>query len=1132
VRPAVRAVAAILLLVMGFKTVRKNRGPAVRPWAILLMGGAVALGSAVIRLIHGAIIGVSYAYPSPADLLAYSAYGLMILGGSAFVRARTRERYRADLVDSVIVSVLGGLLMYAFVLSDYIVDNEIPAFDRLGNVAYSVMTVALIGVTARVSFGPGVRNGSYYLLAAAAGLIVLNDILLLLDTVGRPGAFTVASVIAPLAYFSAAGAILHPGALALADRPSYREQTLTTSRTLLLFAAMLSGPLLLLRADLRDSTVDIVVVLALWVILGSGVFLRLVLLVQDRERLTRQERSLRSLASRLTTLQSGQEAIASSLAAGLELAPNPDEARLSLIDVRDKDVLSVVAALGLGQERVVGAKLDPAGPAGVASEAAVTGKELALELVPPVEADVLSQDDSRDQFVALAPVQQRAGVDHVLALTSGQIVGREQVAGLASLAGQLGLALDSLELREQLHQRRSNRRFQALVENSSDVVLVVDESGLVGFVSPTVERLLGRPEEDVLGVDAADLLHRPDQLQLRRLLASPGRAGASTPSIQVRLRHGSGELRWFEIEASDLRDEGEVQGIVITASDVNDRKRAEAQLLRSEARFRLMVQNSSDVVAIVDENAIVSYVSPSIYKMLGFSPVEVLGRNVFELLSITEAERLRSAPMSNLSGSTVEVRIQGTDGQVHAVEVAITDMREQPEVDGIVLNIRDVTERKTLEDDLRHQALHDDLTGLPNRALFAERVKSAVRASGPTGELVAILFIDLDDFKLINDSLGHVVGDQVLVGIADRVQQTLRLSDMAARLGGDEFAVLLSGVYGESEITEVADRVREAIAQPIVIGDGEFELTASIGIAIAGGDHQPSDDLLRSADLAMYRAKQGGKNRSEIFEDYMEASVVEQLELKTALKRAVEHDEFVLHYQPIVDMATSRICGVEALIRWEDPNRGLISPASFIPVAEETGLINEIGMWVAKTAAGDLARWRASGHDLYCSVNVSGRQMSEEDFGAEFIGVIDASGVDPTAIVIELTESVLAVPGTNELFDAFHAKGFRIALDDFGTGYSALQYLQTFDIDLIKIDRSFVTSLGVTKDTSMVKAVLDVASSIDAQTIAEGIEDAGELHLLKDLGVDLGQGYYFSRPVPEPQLLKILANDASPIAVS
>ncbi len=1120
--------AALLLLVLGFAKVRRNRGPAARPWAILLTGAATAFGSAVIRLIHGLIIGVSYAYPSPADLFAYLAYGMMIAGGASFVRARTRERYRADFVDSVIVSVLSGLFIYAFVLSDYIVDSRIPVFDRTGNVGYSIMTIALIGVTSRVSFGPGVKNGSYYLLALATALVVLNDILLLLDTVGRPGVYTVASIIVPMGYIAAAAAIVHPGALLLADRPAYQDQVLSRKRTGLLLCSMFSGPLLVLIPHLRDSRTDRFVILGLWLVLAVGVFLRLVLLVEDRNRQTDQERRLRSVAGTFTTLQSRDAIVESSLRAGIELAPIQADARLSLIDVREPGRYVVTAAWGRASDKVVGSQLLASASTLPVEEVLEKGTELAFELVTPVEASALGPDEPHEAFLALAPVYQRAGIEQMLALTSLQLIGRTQVAALGSLAGQLGLALDSLELREQLHQRRSSRRFKALVENSSDVVIVVDDEGRVTFVSPTVSRLLGRQEEEVLGAEAVELLHRPDQLQFRRLVAAPGKPGSPTPAIEVRLRHGSGELRWFEVEASDLRDEDEINGVVVTASDINDRKRAEAQLLRSEARFRLMVQNSSDVVAIVDENALISYVSPSIYRMLGFSPVEVLGRNVYELLSVTEAERLRAAPIVKLSGSTVEVRIQGADGHVHAVEVAITDMRDQPEVDGVVLNIRDVTERKTLEDDLRHQALHDDLTGLGNRTLFAQRVKDAVRSATRTGELVAVLFVDLDDFKLINDSLGHVVGDQVLVGIADRVRQCLRLSDMAARLGGDEFAVLLTGVYGESEISEVAERVRAAIAQPIVIGPDEFQLTASIGIAMAGEQYSDGEDLLRSADLAMYRAKHSGKNRFEVFEDYMEVSVVEELELKTALKRAIERDEFVLHYQPIVDMPTSRIVGVEALIRWEDPNRGMISPASFIPAAEETGLIKEIGMWVAGQAANDLARWRRTGHDIYCSINVSGRQMSEPDFGERLMDVIDQSGVDPNAIVIELTESVLAVPGTNAMFDEFHAKGFRIALDDFGTGYSALQYLQTFDIDLIKIDRSFVTKLGDTKDATVVQAVLNVAASINAKTVAEGIEDTGELRLLKDLGVDLGQGYYFSRPVPEEQLLLLLSQDASP----
>lgn len=912
VRPLVRAIGAVALLLIGYSKLRRNRGPASRPWAILLIGGAVALGSAGIRLVHGAIVGVAYAYPSPADLFAYAAYCLMIAGGVAFVRARTKERYRADLVDAMIVTILSGLLIYAFVLSDYIVDVQIPVLDRIGNVIYSMMTVALIGVTARVSFGPGVRNGSYYLLALAAGLVVANDILLLLDTVGQPGVFTVSSIVAPLAFFIAAAAIVHPGALALADRPAYQEQHLTSARIVLLLLATSSGPMLLLISRMRDSGTDLTVILSLWVILAFGVVLRLVLLVQDRERVTRQERNLRTLAARLTTLQSQREIVESSLKTGLDLAPVPAESRLSLLDVRDGRQFTILASVGVASSGLPGVAVEAEGPANPVTAVLEAGHELAFEMVQPVESQVLERAAASKQFSALAPVQQRTGVEHVLALTSPELIGREQVAALASLAGQLGLALDGVIATEQLHVRRSNRRFQALVENSSDVVLVVDEDGLVTFVSPTVGRLLGCSEEEVVAAPITELLHRPDRMQLERLLTTPGRAGGSQRAIEVRLRHGSGELRWFEVEANDLRDEDEVQGIVITASDINDRKRAEAQLLRSEARFRLMVQNSSDVVAIVDENAMISYVSPSIERMLGFTPDDVLGRNLYELLSVTEAERLRSAALADLSGSSVEVRIQGAAGHVHAIEVGVTDMREQPEVDGIVLNIRDVTERKTLEDDLRHQALHDDLTGLANRALIVQRVRDSVRAAARSDDLVAVLYVDLDDFKLINDSLGHVVGDQVLVGVADRIQQCLRLSDMAARLSGDEFAVLLTGVYGESEVIEVADRVRAAVAEPVVIGDREFQLTASIGIAIEGAGRHSGEDLLRSADLAMYRAKHGGKNRHEVFEDYMEASAVEELELKTALRRAIDEQEFVLHYQPIVDMTTSRIRGVEA----------------------------------------------------------------------------------------------------------------------------------------------------------------------------------------------------------------------------
>jgi len=1123
-RPIARVIVSIGLLVLGGLHLRGRPSRATWPWRLMLIGGVVAVLSAVVRLIHGAVVDVAYPYPSPADLLAYAFYLLLIAGGVAFVRARTIERHRSDLVDSLVVAATAALLLYAFVLSDYLVDASIPMFDRLGNLVYSFMTIAIIGVTARVSFGPGMRNGSYYLFAAAAFSIVFNDILLLLDTVGRPGALEVASVVAPLAFAIATASLLHPGSLSLADRAGYREQELSTARVALLLGAVVTGPALMLIERLRSDPQHLAVILSLWIVVAFGVLFRMVLFVVDRETMAKQERSLRYLATNLTSLQSPDEMITASLQAGLALVDSAGRARVALYEDRGNGVWKVIAAGGEQSDAVLGLQLD--GEATEPLHAAVMGGEpITSELTQPLEHEVVPELADPGSFVVVASVANRRRQAMCITVTSKKLIRRHQVTAVSSLAGQLSLALNGVEVVEEMHQRRSNRRFRALVENSSDVVLVLDDARAITFASPTVRRLIGRSEDQVLGMPLLELVDQPDQVHIRRIMAAPTTSQGTQRATEVRLLHGSGELRWFEVEARDLSDEDEVQGLVITARDISDRKRTETQLLRSEARFRLMVQNSSDVVAIVDDKSRFTYVSPSIERMLGFTSAELLGRTVYELLSVTEAERLRAVSREQLDGTSLELRIQGADGKVHAVEVGVTDMRKQPEVDGIVLNIRDVTERKTLEDDLRHQALHDDLTGLANRVLFSERVRDAISSRGQPVELVAVLFVDLDDFKLINDSLGHVVGDQVLVSIADRIQQCLRLSDVAARLGGDEFAVLLTGVYGESEIVEVADRIREAVGQPLKLAGNEFRMTASIGVAFDADATRTEEDLLRSADLAMYQAKQDGKNRYEVFEDYMEISAFEELELKSALARAIENDEFVLHYQPIVDMATSQIQGVEALVRWEDPTRGLVSPASFIPAAEETGLIGPIGMWVARQAATDLASWREMGFDLYCSINVSGRQMTESSFASEFIDAVAASGVAMGAIVVELTESVLATEGVSEVFDAFHDVGFRIALDDFGTGYSAFQYLQTFDIDLIKIDRSFVKAMDTESDAGVVEAVLDVSRRINAGTIAEGVEYSAELHRLQELGVEFAQGYYFSRPVPAETLLRLLEDE-------
>lgn len=1119
VAPFARAGAAVTFLVVGSSMVRAHPGRASRPWAIMIVGAMLAFLSAVVRLVHGLQIGEEYAYPSPADVLAYGAYACLFLAGMSFVRSRSIERQLHNTVDSTIAALLAGTVMYALILSDYLTDSSVPILDRIGNLGYSVLTIALIGVVFRISFGPGVRNGSYYLIAWATFGVVANDILLLIESAGRTGALRLSSIIAPAAFLVAAAAAQHPGALRLSARPPYRAQELTTARVALSTVAIAAGPILLLNPSLRDTALDRAVLGAATVCLIFLVFMRTTLVVFDHEKTARREEGLRTLASRLMAMLSQDDIIESTLKAALNITNAPGESVAVLYERRSPEVHTTIAAEGRSAAEV--RAFEHAGPAAqeLLEECLRDEQPLTLELVDAIHADTVD-GWTGDYFTVASPVLRRNGPPLVLVVTSPRLIRREQEATIASMGSQLGLALDGVVASEQLYQRRSDRRFRALVENSSDVVLVSDDGGIVTFVSPTVHRLLGRYESELVGAPLLGIVHPPDRAQVLQLLDSPG-LGSDTASAEARLVDVSGNQRWFEIEVRDLREADVIGGVVITARDIDDRRAVEANLLRSEARFRLMVQHSHDVVAVVNDDEIVTYVSPSIERILKVPVASILGSSIFEMLSVSETERVRSILLGAAADMTFEVFVQGGDGLIHALEVRATDMRTQPEVEGVVLAMRDITERKSLENDLRYQALHDDLTGLPNRTSFSLKVSEAIEQTDDEDGVTAILFVDLDGFKVINDSLGHEAGDQVLVVIGDRIQQTLRVSDVAARLGGDEFGVLVKNARGAGEATIVADRLRDALARPVRVGGQQFRLTASIGIVIDDGSGRGCEDLLRAADLAMYKAKEAGKDRWVVFDAQMEVSATEELLLKSSLADALARDQFVLHYQPIVDLTSERIVGAEALIRWRDPRRGLISPALFIPLAEEAGYIGDIGRWVAHRAVHDLAEWRMAGHDIYCSINVSGRQLNDADFADGLVDLINRT-VDPNSVVVELTESVLAGPNTRRTFEKLASNGIRIALDDFGTGYSALSYLQSFPIDLIKIDRAFVSRLGLTDDPSLVQAILDVAASIDATTIAEGIETDGEANLLRGLGVELGQGFMLAKPMPAEALTKLL----------
>jgi diguanylate cyclase (GGDEF)-like protein len=435
--------------------------------------------------------------------------------------------------------------------------------------------------------------------------------------------------------------------------------------------------------------------------------------------------------------------------------------------------------------------------------------------------------------------------------------------------------------------------------------------------------------------------------------------------------------------------------------------------------------------------------------------------------------------------------------------------------------------------ELAHQALHDALTGLPNRLLVAERLDDALARAQRTGAGVAVLFIDLDRFKLINDGRGHAAGDVLLLTVAERLRRVVRASDVVGRFGGDEFVVVCEDQSAASEASLVAGRIIDALREPVVVDGQEIFLSASIGIAVTDGAGSP-EGLLRDADAAMYRAKDKGRSRVEYFDDTMRTEALDHLETQSALHRAIERDELRVFYQPVVDLRSGAVAGVEALVRWQHPQHGLVSPASFVPLAEETGLIVPIGAWVLDEATAQIARWRERswGRSLTVNVNLSARQLRQPDLIPALMGSLLASDTDPSSLCLELTETTFMEDARShgEALAGIKALGVGLAIDDFGTGYSSLTYLKRLPVSVLKIDQAFVRGLGRdAADTAIVKSVIDLAHALGLVVVAEGVEEADQVAHLCRLGCDLAQGYFFARPQPAEELERQL--DAGAIAV-
>jgi diguanylate cyclase (GGDEF)-like protein/PAS domain S-box-containing protein len=559
-----------------------------------------------------------------------------------------------------------------------------------------------------------------------------------------------------------------------------------------------------------------------------------------------------------------------------------------------------------------------------------------------------------------------------------------------------------------------------------------------------------------------------------------------------------------------------------------------------EARFGALIRHSSDLITVLDAEARVVYQSPSIERVLGISADEVVGTRFDWLLAPGEGSRLLhlladGAANAGVATEVLQCALRHRDGSTRQFEIQHTNLLADEHVRGIVLNSRDISERKAFEAQLQHQAFHDPVTGLANRALFAERVRHAVARTRREHTGLAVIFMDLDDFKTVNDSLGHAAGDRVLLEVAQRLDASVRASDTAARFGGDEFAILLEAIEDAQEAADTAERILEDLGRTLTLDHKEIGIRASLGISVVQGEAvADADELIRNADAAMYIAKRDGKGGYRLFEPAMHEGVLRRLELRADLQRAMASDQLELHYQPVVDLRTGATTGVEALLRWRHPERGLVPPDEFIPFAEEMGLIVPIGRWVLREGcrqAVALQAARPEGPPLTMAVNLSVKQLQNSDIVADVRDALETSGLAPAHLTLEITETVmmadtdLAVQRLVELKEL----GVRLAMDDFGTGYSSLSYLSRFPVDVLKMDRSFLREDAAPEASGLATAVVALGDTLELQVVAEGIELSEQWATLRDLGCDLGQGFLFARPMDADATLAFLRAEELPM---
>jgi diguanylate cyclase (GGDEF)-like protein/PAS domain S-box-containing protein len=682
--------------------------------------------------------------------------------------------------------------------------------------------------------------------------------------------------------------------------------------------------------------------------------------------------------------------------------------------------------------------------------------------------------------------------------------------------------------------RVSESRWRSVADASPIGIYELSAEPTITFVNERWQDITGMPDSKAIGGYWQSFIHPDDREPMAQQWTSTGAQGKPFRGM-LRVVRPDGAVRWLMSATEPLFDEsGVVTGHVGTIDDITERLVAQ----RDTERLSDIVEATSDLVVISDRESRILYMNAAARHFFDLDPSAPVDDFDFtpytppwaqEVYLNDTRPQLRDEGI--WSGEFAYYR-DGAEVPVSALFLAHRDSDGRIEYVSSVT--RDISERKAFEERLEYQATHDPLTGLPNRTLFLDRLELALARSRRSSRTVAVLFCDLDHFKVVNDSLGHGAGDRLLVALAQRLRDALRPGDTVARFGGDEFVILCDELATQQDAVYIAERIHRAVHEPLPIGSTEMFAAISIGIAFATRDTGP-ETMIRDADAAMYLAKERGRARYEVYDETMRATLVERLDIESALRRAITRHELRVVYQPTVDLVTGSIVGVEALLRWDHPERGLLVPHDFIDVAEETGLILPIGSWVIEQACRQAQRWQAGNPDahLLVSVNLSGRQLDDPTLIDTVRDVIERTGVDPNLLGLEITESVVMrdPQASTVTLQALKDLGVRLAVDDFGTGYSSLAYLRRFPVDLLKVDRAFVDGLdpdtGDAEDRAIVAAVVSLAHTLGMEAIAEGVETAAQLAELRALGCDMAQGYFIAKPLTAPALDDLLTRRPS-----